>query len=93
MKKILLTFFVRVFGLAACALLASGCTDAELAKGGGYGKPFRIEVLSGGQVVRTYLSTGKVVSEGSSDGYYFTDAATGELVELSGQVIITQLRK
>ncbi len=92
MKKILLLLIGRILVVVTCASLA-GCTDAEKAKYGGYDKPYRVEVLSGGQVVRTYTTTGKVLSEEHSDGYYFTDAATGELVELSGQVIITQLRK
>lgn len=41
--------------------------------------------------IKTYISTGKVGSEENSDGYYFKDAATGELVEVSGNVVITQL--
>lgn len=78
------------FTLLVASLFAS-CTDAEQSKVFGLGNKFKIEVLSGGQIVRTYTSTGKVITEKNSDGYYFTDSATGKLVEISGEVIITQI--
>lgn len=67
----------------------SGCTDATMSKMGGYGDTFTIKVL-GPDTVLVYHSTGKVISEENSDGYYFTDKATGKLVEVSGSVIIEQ---
>ena len=85
---------MRKILLLSTALLAFGlssCTDADQAKLTGYGNTYSIEVVSGGQVVRTYQSTGKVSGEAQSDGYFFNDRATGKLVEVSGQVIITQL--
>ena len=75
----------------AALVLLSGCTDASRDKMLGYGKAYRVEILSGGQIVRTYTSSGKVLTEEHSDGYYFNDAATGKLVEVSGQVIITRV--
>jgi hypothetical protein len=75
----------------ALVITLSSCTDAGKSKMFGFGNKFKVEVISGGQIVRTYTSTGKVLSEEQSDGYYFTDAATGKLVEVAGQVIITQL--
>jgi len=87
MKKT--TLFCLALATSALLPLAS-CTDAQKAKFGGYGQTFKVEVLSGGQIVRTYKSTGKVLSEDNSDGYYFTDAATGKLVEVSGDVIVTE---
>ena len=82
MKKILITALV----LAAAM---TSCTDAEKSKLGGYGDTFTVKVL-GPDTVITYHSTGKVISEDKSDGYYFTNAATGKLVEVSGNVIIEQ---
>lgn len=79
------------YSLIILAFLATSCTDAGRDKLTGYGKQYTVEVLSGGHVVRTYTSSGKVQSEGQSDGYYFNDAATGKLVEVSGQVIITRI--
>ena len=67
------------------------CTDAAKAKLGGYGGKYKIEVLSGGQVVRTYFSTGDSCPERQSDRYFFMDQQTGKLVEISGDVIITQI--
>lgn len=85
MKKIHF-FFPLLLTLSLAA-----CTDASRAKLGGYGSPHRVEIVSGGRVVRSYLSSGKVQSETQSDGYYFNDARTGELIEVAGPVIITQL--
>ena len=82
MKKILITALVL-------ATAMTSCTDAEKSKLGGYGDTFTVKVL-GPDTVITYHSTGKVISEDKSDGYYFTNAATGKLVEVSGNVIIEQ---
>ena len=82
MKKTLIS-------LVAIATLLSSCTDAELSKLGGYGDTFVIKVL-GPDTLITYHSTGKVLSEKNSDGYYFTSKETGKLVEVSGNVIIEQ---
>ena len=80
----------KLFIIPALALMiGSGCTDATMSKMGGYGDTFTIKVL-GPDTVITYHSTGKVISEENSDGYYFTDKATGKLVEVSGNIIIEQ---
>ena len=79
--------------LVSCAVLASAilisCTDAERSKMGGYGEKYKVKVL-GPDTVVVYESTGKVLSESRSDGYYFTNAATGKLIEVSGTVIIEE---
>jgi hypothetical protein len=67
----------------------AGCTDADKARLGGYGKKHKVEVLSGGQVVRVYTSTDKV--QVKSGGYYFIDSATSKLVLVNSPVIITRL--
>lgn len=48
-------------------------------------------MYSGGQKVREWTSTGKVLSESQSDGYYFEDSETGKLIEVAGDVVITKL--
>ena len=68
----------------------TGCTDTDEARLGGYGKKHKVEVLSGGQVVRVYTSTDKV--QAKSGGYYFIDSATSQLVQVDASVIITQLK-
>ena len=68
-----------------------GCTDAGRAKIGGYGDKFKVEMYSGGEKVREWTSSGKVLSEQGSDGYYFNDSESGKLIEVSGDVVITKL--
>lgn len=77
--------------IAIVAISFASCNDAKQSKIMSYGGKFKVEVISGGQIVRTYISSGKVLSEENSDGYYFNDEQTGKLIEVSGQVIITAL--
>jgi len=83
MKRTLLTL------VSAFALLS--CTDAERAKLTGFGNSYKVELYSGGTCVRTWTSSGKVLSEQYSDGYYFNDAVTGKLIEVCGDIVITEL--
>ena len=68
----------------------NSCTDAIKAKMGGYGDDHKVEMYSGGKLVKEWVSTGKVQSESDSDGYYFNDKETGKLVEVSGDIVITR---
>jgi hypothetical protein len=65
----------------------TGCTDAEQAKTFGYGSTYTIKVL-GPDTLITYQSSGKVISEEHSNGYYFNDAKTGKLIEVSGIITL-----
>jgi hypothetical protein len=82
MKKKIITLYIL-------SILMVSCTDATISKIGGYGDTFTVKVL-GPDTVITYHSTGKVISENGSDGYYFNDRETGKLIEVSGTVIIEQ---
>jgi hypothetical protein len=82
-------YVVMLFTLLTIMATMVSCTDATMSKMGGYGDTFTIKVL-GPDTVITYHSTGKVISEEHSDGYYFTNRETGKLVEVSGNVIIEQ---
>ena len=82
-------YVVMLFALLTIMATMVSCTDAEKSKLGGYGDTFTVKVL-GPDTVITYHSTGKVISEEKSDGYYFTNAANGKLVEVSGNIIIEQ---
>lgn len=85
MKKLVTTI------LAAATLLGLvGCTEAERAKFSGLGSEHLVEMYSGGVKVREWTASGKVLSEADSDGYYFKDKDTGALIEVSGDVVITQ---
>ena len=72
-------------------ILLNSCSDAHRGKTLSWGDEFRVEMVSGGRIVRTWTSTGKVASETNSDGYYFKDKETGKYIEVSGEVIITKL--
>lgn len=78
--------------LMAILLLATiACTDAKRAKMGGYGDTFKVEMINcDGSVSHEWISSGKVLNEESSDGYYFNDKATGKLIEVTGRIIITK---
>lgn len=77
--------------VVAIAITSISCTDATRAKIGGYGDEHKVELYNGGKLVREWVSSGKVRSEETSDGYYFNDKVTGGLVEVSGDVVITRM--
>lgn len=79
------------FILCLSVLLLASCTDARKAKIGGFSDEFSVELVNcEGEVYREYTSTGKVLSEESSDGYYFKDKKSGKLIEVTGNLIITK---
>jgi len=82
-------YVVMLFALLTIMASMVSCTDAEQSKLGGYGDTFTIKVL-GPDTIITYHSTGKVISEKQSDGYYFTNRENGKLVEVSGNIIIEE---
>ena len=83
MKKITL-----LSATLAVALLASGCTDAKFSKLTNFGDEAVVKCYSGTSIIYDGRSTGKVISEESSDGYVFKDAKTGHLMEVSGNCVI-----
>lgn len=85
MKKLLLI-------TALFVLVNTGCTDAQKSKFYGLGDEFKVELVNcDGSVTHSWVSTGKVQSEDSSDGYYFRDKATNKLIEVTGTLIISEL--
>jgi len=70
----------------------AGCTAGDMEKLQSLGSEHKVELYSGGQLVRSWTSTGKVLN-GRSDGYYFEDAETGCLIEISGNVVITRIEE
>ena len=83
-NKLFISFLILVF---------NSCTDAKKAKFGGFGSKFQIEMLNcDGSVARTWISSGKVSSEQNSDGYYFMEEGTDNLIEVTGRLVITKLQ-
>jgi len=83
MKKTIIT------ALAVSFLV--GCSDAVLDRNFTYGVSFRVTLWSGGQPVKTYISTGRVETEEGSDGWFFKDKQTGGFVRVSGTVTVEEI--
>lgn len=73
--------------IAAIALL-SACTDAEVARFSALGDRGTISCYSGGTLIYSGTSTGKISAEEGSDGWFLKDAKTGNLVRVSGDCVI-----
>lgn len=71
--------------------ILSSCRDSTLAQYSALGEKQSVEMYSGGKLVRTWVSSGKVATEKNSDGYYFEDTKTGKLVRVSGDIVITSI--
>ena len=80
MKKLIIT-------LTAIVALSS-CKDSEISQFQALGQPHIITMYGmDGKVVRRWESTGSVSNEEHSDGWYFEDAATHKLVEVTGPIV------
>lgn len=77
--------FVSLMGL-------NSCTDATISGFKAYGDPHKITLYSGGIAVREWVSTGKVETENSSDGYTFKDAETGVYIRVSGNTVVEVMK-
>ena len=72
-------------------LLIGGCTSAERSQFGALGGSQHIKLYAQcGTVIQEWNSDGVVHTESGSDGWFFTDKATGKLVRISGTIIVTQ---
>lgn len=82
---------MKKIALLITAVVAFGCTDAEQSKMGGLGDKFSVELVNcDGTITHKWISSGKVLSEANSDGYYFMEDKTDKLVEVTGTLIITK---
>ena len=77
---------MRFYLLTALVILC-GCTDGVIGKLKSYGKGADIVCYSGGKMIYKGESTGKVLSEKSSDGYYFVDKRTGAMMEIAADCV------
>lgn len=69
--------------------LIVGCSNANVAAIGAWGKRHDVICYSGGIKIYEGFTTGKVENEEHSDGYYFQDSSTGKFVTVSGNCVIT----
>jgi len=80
----------KVFLLVILMITLISCRDSTVAQYAALGEDSKIELVNAdGSVTHSWISSGKVKTEESSDGYYFMDRATEKLVRVTGNVIIT----
>lgn len=84
MKKVLLSFMLGIVTLLAL----SGCTDADQAALFSYGSKTDVKCWSGGQLIFSDESTGKVAIDQS--GIYYKSVKTGNLVHTYADCIVSQ---
>jgi hypothetical protein len=68
-----------------------GCTNASVAQFKAYGNYHVVRQYSGGVLIGEWRLKGKVEAETDSDGWFFMDAATGQLVRISGDIQVFAL--
>ncbi len=64
------------------------CTDAKIKQWTTLGNPGRIHCYSGGELIYDGESTGKIATEQGSDGWYFEERGSGNLIRVSGDCVI-----
>ena len=74
---------------AIATLMLMSCTDANFSKMTNLGNGASIKCYSGGVLIYSGRSTGKISSEKNSDGYFFKEEGSGKLKEVSGNCDIT----
>ena len=81
----------KVISLILLMIIFVSCTDASRAKLGGYGDEFKVQLINcDGTITHEWISSGKVLNQENSDGHFFNDKVTGNLIEVTGTVIITK---
>jgi hypothetical protein len=79
---------IVMFLITIAILSINGCTDASWSQIGAYGSSGKITCYSGGKVIYEGASTGKIATEEHSDGWFFKEANTGNLIRVSGDCVI-----
>ena len=83
MKKVIAAVLLGIMAFAI-----GGCTDADQAALFSYGSKTDVKCWSGGQLIFTDESTGKVTIDQS--GIYYKSVKTGNLVHTYADCIISQ---
>lgn len=77
----------KTFAFLALATLV-GCTQAQCSQATTIGSKAKVTCYSGGTLVYEGVSTGKVMTESNSDGWYFREEGTGDLVRTNADCIV-----
>ena len=79
----------KLFLISLITLSFTACKDSSKAQFNALGKKHTIKQYTcDGKVFNQWESTGNVSNEANSDGWYFEDAKTGKLVEVTGSIVI-----
>lgn len=70
------------------SLFLSACSDAERGKIEAIGQSGHIECWSAGVKYYDGDSTGKIMSEEHTDGWFFVEKGSNQLIRLSGPCVI-----
>lgn len=87
MKNIIGPLVISAVALSAGML--SGCSDAQRSAMLAANKPHIIKQFSGPALIGQWESTGIVKADDGGAGYYFEDASTRTIVEVTGTLQIT----
>jgi hypothetical protein len=80
----------KIFLLVILMVTLISCRDSGTAQLFALGDDCKVELINAdGSVTYSWISSGKVATEGGSDGYYFMDKTTEKLIRVSGNLIIT----
>lgn len=70
-------------------LLTTGCSHAEMSAVEAWGHKHRVTMYGcDGKIIGQWETSGKVMNEEHSNGYYFTDDKTGKLIAVDGSIVI-----
>lgn len=80
-----------VASLLLVVMAQVSCKDSEIAQIEAMGSRHKITMYGcDGKIIASWYSTGNVSNEAQTDGWYFKDATTGKLVEVTGSIVIEQ---
>ena len=77
--------------LIILAVVLTGCTDATRSHLSQYNSPASVQCFSGGQVIYSGTSTGKIQSNKDEDGLYFMEKESGKFVRLYADCVVKSL--
>jgi hypothetical protein len=69
--------------------LLIGCTDAQVSNFTALGQSGIVVCYSGGDVIYSGKSTGKIVTTKNSDGWEFREEGTNHFIRVSGDCVVT----
>ena len=74
---------------ALAAIILVSCKDSQVAQFNALGKRHLIKQYGcDGKIINEWESTGNVSNAENSDGWYFEDAKTQKLIEITGTITI-----